>query len=263
MRRRSTQRPEDRAVRRVNDVVADDLRWNFGREPLPDYGVDALAEVVADDDLVTGRLIGLQIKGGDSYFDEPRGAEGWVFREDNDHLAYWLCHSLPILVVLVNSARQAFWQVITSRTVIEHAKGFSIMVPRSQPFDGSAQEELLALVGKREGLLEQFPRLPFGLAAGRGAAAAPRRSGRPAGGGAAGRAPGGRTRAARDDRGLGDRGMPLMACAERCGAGPMDSCGHLRKPAFVSCRGRQGIRHGRGQRGIQVRAVLSGSLAWP
>jgi hypothetical protein len=157
MRRRETQRPEDRAVRRVNDVVADDLQWNFGREPLPDYGVDALAEVVADDDLVTGRLIGLQIKGGDSYFDEPRGAEGWVFREDNDHLAYWLCHSLPILVVLVNSARQAFWQVITSRTVTEHVKGFSILVPRSQPFDGSAREELLALVGRRDGLLEQFP----------------------------------------------------------------------------------------------------------
>jgi hypothetical protein len=157
MRRRETQRPEDRAVRRVNDVVVDDLRWNFGREPLPDYGVDALAEVVADDDLVTGRLIGLQVKGGDSYFDEPRGAEGWVFREDNDHLAYWLCHSLPIVVILVNSARQAFWQVITPRTVTEHVKGFSVLVPRSQPFDGSAREELLALVGTREGLLEQFP----------------------------------------------------------------------------------------------------------
>lgn len=58
MRRRETQRPEDRAVRWVNDVVVDDLQWNFGREPLPDYGVDALVEVVADDDVVTGRLIG-------------------------------------------------------------------------------------------------------------------------------------------------------------------------------------------------------------
>ena len=113
--------------------------------------------IVAEDDLVTGRLIGLQIKGGDSYFDEPRGTEGWMFREDNDHLAYWLCHSLPIVVVLVNSARQAFWQVITSKTVTEHVKGFSVLVPRSQPFDGSAREELLALVGRREGLLEQFP----------------------------------------------------------------------------------------------------------
>jgi hypothetical protein len=157
MRRGSTQKAEDWAVRRVNDVVADDLQWFFGREPLPDYGVDAQAEVVADDDLVTGRLLGLQIKGGDSYFGEPRGEEGWVFRASNDHLAYWLGHSLPILVVLVNSERQAFWQVITTRTIKEHEKGFAVLVPRSQPFDGTAREALLALAGRREGLLDQLP----------------------------------------------------------------------------------------------------------
>jgi hypothetical protein len=52
------------AVRRVNDVVADDLGWHFGKEPLPDYGVDAQLEIVAADKTVTGRLLGLQIKGG-------------------------------------------------------------------------------------------------------------------------------------------------------------------------------------------------------
>jgi hypothetical protein len=52
---------EDWAVRHVNDVIADELGWHFGRDSLPDYGVDALAEVVGDDDLVTGRLLGIQI----------------------------------------------------------------------------------------------------------------------------------------------------------------------------------------------------------
>jgi hypothetical protein len=157
MRRGPTQRAEDWAVRRVNDVVADDLQWFFGREPLPDYGVDAQAEVVADDDLVTGRLLGLQIKGGDSYFSEPKGEEGWVFRDNNDHLAYWLGHSLPILVVLVDSQRQAFWQVITTKTIEEHGEGFSLLVPRGQPFDGTAKEALLALAGRRDGLVDQLP----------------------------------------------------------------------------------------------------------
>ena len=157
MRRWSTQQAEDWAVRRVNDVVADDLQWIFRPEPLFDYGVDAQAEVVTDDALVTARLLGLQIKGGDSYFDKPKGEEGWVFRANNDHLAYWLGHSLPILVVLVNPERQAFWQVITTRTINEHKKGFSVLVPRSQPFDGSARQALLALAGRREGLLEQLP----------------------------------------------------------------------------------------------------------
>jgi Domain of unknown function (DUF4365) len=156
-RRGRTQQAEDWAVRRVNDVVADDLKWFFRAEPLFDYGVDAQAEVVADDALVTGRLLGLQIKGGDSYFGEPKGEEGWVFRASNDHLAYWLGHSLPIIVVLVNPERQAFWQVITTRTIKENKKGFSILVPRSQPFDGTAQEALLTLAGRRKGLLEQLP----------------------------------------------------------------------------------------------------------
>jgi hypothetical protein len=95
----------------------------FRAEPLFDYGVDAQAEVVADDALVTGRLLGLQIKGGDSYLGRPKGDEGWVFPASNDHLAYWLGHSLPIILGLVNPERQAFWQVITSRTIKENKKG--------------------------------------------------------------------------------------------------------------------------------------------
>lgn len=157
MRRDRTQRVERWAVRRVHDIVEGDLQWHFGPEPLPDYGVDALAEVVTEDDLVTGRLLGLQIKGGDSYFRRPKGEEGWTFRASSDHLAYWLGHSLPVLVVLVDPKGHAFWQVITTRTIKEHKKGFSVLVPRSQPFDGTAREALVALAGRREGLLEKLP----------------------------------------------------------------------------------------------------------
>ena len=61
MQRGSTQQAEDWAVRRVPDVVADDLKWFFRPQPLFDYGVDAQAETVSDDDLVTGRLLGVKI----------------------------------------------------------------------------------------------------------------------------------------------------------------------------------------------------------
>jgi hypothetical protein len=157
MRRGKTHHAEEWAVRRVNDVVADELRWVFRPERLPDYGVDAQAEVVADDDLVTGRNIGLQIKGGDSYFGRPKGSEGWIFRDSNDHLAYWLGHSLPIIVVMVNDNREAYWQVITPKTVTERKKTFTILVPRGQKFDATARESLLALAGRRDGLLESLP----------------------------------------------------------------------------------------------------------
>ena len=156
MRRANTQKAEDWAVLRVHNVVAEDLKWFFRVEPPPDYGVDAQAEIVADDDLVTGRRLGIQIKGGESHFSRPKGNKGWTFSESNDHLAYWLGSSLPIVLVLVDSERQAFWQAITTATVKENKKTFTVFVPRDQPFDATARDALQAFAGPRAGLLEQL-----------------------------------------------------------------------------------------------------------
>jgi Domain of unknown function (DUF4365) len=156
MRRGHTHVAEDWAVRRVHDVVADELGWNFGRDPLPDYGVDALAEVVSDDELVTGGLLGIQVKGGDSWF-PGSGKDGWTFSERSDHLAYWLGYSVPVIVVLVNERREAFWQAVTPEVVSERRGRFRMEVPRSQPFDRTARDALLALVKRGGGVLESLP----------------------------------------------------------------------------------------------------------
>ena len=156
MRRGHTQTVDSKAVRRVHDIIEDDLKWHFGRASLPDYGADALAEIVTDDDRVTGGLIGFQIKGGGSWFERPKGDKGWVFRERNDHLAYWLGYSVPVVVVLVNDNNEAFWQVVSTKTITEHKKTFTMVIPRSQPFDGTARDGLTALV-RRGGLLQELP----------------------------------------------------------------------------------------------------------
>jgi len=157
MRRGHTQQAEEWAVARVNSVVVEDLKWHSGKNPLPDFGVDVLAEIVATDDLVTGRLIGIQIKGGSSWFRRRKGDRGWVFRENSNHLAYWLGYSLPVIAVLINEERQAFWQAITPETVTEQKAGFTVVVPCAQRFDGSAVEPLLALARRGGGLLESLP----------------------------------------------------------------------------------------------------------
>ena len=156
MRRGHTQTVDSKAVRRVHDIIEDDLKWHFGRASLPDYGADALAEIVTDDDRVTGGLIGFQIKGGGSWFERPKGDKSWVFRERNDHLAYWLGYSVPVVVVLVNDNNEAFWQVVSTKTITEHKKTFTMVIPRSQPFDGTARDGLTALV-RRGGLLQELP----------------------------------------------------------------------------------------------------------
>jgi Domain of unknown function (DUF4365) len=154
MRRGQNHKAEVWAVLRVNTVLVEDLKWHSGNNPLPDFGVDVLTEIVAADDLVTGRLIGIQVKGGNSWFKSRKGDAGWVFSSDDDHLAYWLGNSLPVIVVLVNEDREAFWQAITPETVTEKEARFSVVVPRAQRFDGSAREPLLALARRRGGILE-------------------------------------------------------------------------------------------------------------
>lgn len=145
MRRDPSAAVADEGVRFVETVVEDQLLWLFREQPTKDYGVDAHMEIVASDDRVTGRLIGLQIKSGKSWFDEPV-SEGWVFRSNSNHLAYWLGHSLPILVVMFDPASQtAYWQVISPKTVTETERGFKVTVPRIQVLDSDAREALLTL----------------------------------------------------------------------------------------------------------------------
>lgn len=157
MRRSKTAVVADQGVRFVDGIVSNELNWLFREQPLRDYGIDAQVEVVTDDDLVTGRLIGLQIKSGDSQFVEAKDGEGWVFRDHSDHLAYWLGHSLPVVVVVVDTGGRAYWHVISTETVTETEKGFWITIPQSQPLDVTARDRLIELAGRSEGLLASLP----------------------------------------------------------------------------------------------------------
>lgn len=156
MRRQHTQETERTAVWYVNGVVTRELRWLFREQPILDYGIDAHAEIVDDDDLVSGRLLGLQIKGGDSRFVEAT-ADGWIFRDNADHLAYWLGHSLRVIVLIVDSDGIPFWEVVNTSTVTETDKGFWILIPRSQRFDDGARARLLEIAGRSTGLIESLP----------------------------------------------------------------------------------------------------------
>jgi hypothetical protein len=242
MRRGDTQLSEDRALRRVADIVEDGLGWIFRGAGLPDYGVDAQIEVVAPDALVSGRLIGLQIKGGSSYFGKPSGDEGWTFRDSNHHLAYWLGHSLPVIVVLVSPNGGAFWQVISTRTVSEHEQGFSVVIPRSQPLDGSAKEALLSLAGRREGLLELLPGYCDSLPA---SAVSPIQRAEAADRlGASRRAAVRRPGPSGDDGCFSSRRQAILARPERRCPGPLGSCRRICGSARLPDRGGQRLRAG-------------------
>ena len=83
----------DIAVDLVGLIVGKQLGWIVRPQLRADKGIDAQLEAVQDSK-ATGRLVALQVKGGESRFSEPT-ADGFVFRPKAKHVAYWLGHSLP------------------------------------------------------------------------------------------------------------------------------------------------------------------------
>jgi Domain of unknown function (DUF4365) len=69
----------------VKLAVEKELDWLFREQPSEDYGIDAQVEIVEDevaveDEIVTGKLLGFQIKGGASWFKGPDPTAGGFAR---------------------------------------------------------------------------------------------------------------------------------------------------------------------------------------
>jgi Domain of unknown function (DUF4365) len=136
----------DRGVRLVQSIVGDGLEWIFRDESKVDFGIDAILEVVVNNE-ATGRLIAVQIKSGRSYFREPTSDDrGFVYRGEDKHLTYWLNHSLPVIVVICDPRKgTAFYGEITAANSRSTTKGWTTIIRRDQPFDVTARAELLRL----------------------------------------------------------------------------------------------------------------------
>ena len=110
-----------------------------------DYGVDAHAELI-EDERPTGRLLGIQLKSGPSYFKESQG-DSYVFRVDSQHVEYWFDHCLPVLICLCDvDAGQVYWQAVDAETATSTGKGFKILIPMSQKLDSNSEANLRNLL---------------------------------------------------------------------------------------------------------------------
>ncbi|QWU15330.1 protein of unknown function [Paenibacillus sophorae] len=61
-----------------------------------DTGIDGFIEFV-EDDIVSGKLLAVQIKSGESYYNNKE--EKFVFYPDEDHLNYWENYMLPVVMI--------------------------------------------------------------------------------------------------------------------------------------------------------------------
>ncbi|MCW2599570.1 MAG: hypothetical protein JWM02_1399 [Frankiales bacterium] len=132
-------------------AVLRELKWIFRDQTETDMGIDGhLETVVGDDRFATGRLVALQIKAGDSWFREQGDDGSWLFRSDTAHLRYWLSHSLPVLIVLVDSDGDAYWEELTLDKIVESDTGFSMRVSFENQFDDHSRAALLEIAGRHD-----------------------------------------------------------------------------------------------------------------
>lgn len=151
----------------LDTIVNRDLGWILRRQDQAgtDYGIDAHIEVVDDDGTVTGRLLAVQVKAGPHYFRRRLG-ETFIQYVSAHHLRYWLGHSLPVLLVLVDLATEtAYWHLV-QEPIERTSGGGNLYVPARNWLRAEAKSELRSftqtraeLVAERDALRQEAARL--------------------------------------------------------------------------------------------------------
>jgi hypothetical protein len=121
------------------------IQFAFRVQHESDFGIDAHAELI-EAMLPTGRLLGIQLKSGSSYFNEV-DEKGYVFRTDREHVKYWCDHALPVIICLCDTqAKVIYWQPVNEETAISTGKGFKFSVPADQKVERASVRRLKDLL---------------------------------------------------------------------------------------------------------------------
>ncbi|MCL6294353.1 DUF4365 domain-containing protein [Jejuia spongiicola] len=132
----------------VAKIFVEDFEWIFREQPVNDFGIDAFVEITSrihplvKNIVPTGRLIGVQIKSGESFFSEEKDAD-FIYRGSKKHLSYWSSHSIPVILILYDkSTNSAYWQEISKSSVTLTKKAFKLSVPKSNLLTTKFYEKL-------------------------------------------------------------------------------------------------------------------------
>lgn len=122
------------AVERIGvsttEKIINQMGLIFREQPTDDYGVDAQIETI-ENGYATGKLIAVQIKSGNSFFNETT-SNGIIYRGERKHYDYWVNHSLPVIIVLYNPTNDTcYWNVVNPKTATLTSKNWKIEIPFS------------------------------------------------------------------------------------------------------------------------------------
>ena len=127
-------------VGRVAELVRGELGWIFREQLISDFGIDAQIELVKDGE-PTGKLVGVQIKTGESHF--KRTKRGLVYYGERKHLDYWLGSSIPVILVAhLPDTKETFWAPITRDSATRTGALWKITLPFENGLGDKARKEL-------------------------------------------------------------------------------------------------------------------------
>lgn len=135
-------------VNLVSRVVNDDMSLIFKRNNAEfDFGIDAYIEIVTDEGAVTGKLIGVQIKCGKSFF-KQKTKTGFTFYGENKHLNYYCNAPFPVIIIICDpESNTCYWQHFSLDTTEKTPTSWKINIPKRNKFLKNTKAELMSLVG--------------------------------------------------------------------------------------------------------------------
>lgn len=123
----------------VVNLIFEKMGFVFREQPVEDYGIDAIIEERSADNKPTGKLIGVQIKSGTSFFSETKNGKV-VFRGEMKHYDYWTNYSLPVILVLYNPETMlCIYEVISADKITKMEKGWKIEISTDNKLESAAK----------------------------------------------------------------------------------------------------------------------------
>ena len=132
------------AVGRVNSFFIEKFNWIVREQLVSDYGIDMQLEII-DNGNVTGVLIALQIKGGNSHCRTDKD-NNFIYRGELRHLEYWNQHSLPVMLIWYNkSDENLYWQRVSikSPNINILKKGWTLKIPRTNVLSADIKDRII------------------------------------------------------------------------------------------------------------------------
>ena len=109
--------------------IENELGWIYHPvDQRNDFGIDGYVEFVKEGN-ATGKLLGVQIKHGDSYF-SSKTKIGYLFNGENKHLNYYLNNRCPIIIIVLDGKfERCLWKLFNIEFTSPTINGWSIDIP--------------------------------------------------------------------------------------------------------------------------------------